>query len=478
MFNMIKRSFSGGADEKESQMDEKAQNKRGLSDDKSEMQDKRSKLERESAVDHNSDTDTETDTESESKEHDDDLQQAPDPQEIGKNDEEWQKNMPDNTPEWGQWILRVMRQDFQTLSAQVKTAQAVGSSAIKTTKSLNSKLEKLSIDNKKLQDENQWLQDKVADLEYRQRRSNLVFDGISYTDHDNDSTAFTKLQKVLHRSLGKTIERKEVERCHWMRSKTVFNKKSVICCFAWYGDVQRILKNRKLLPKGVYVLEDLPDVWLDSRKILKPIFNSARRMDSLKEKTFLTRDKLVIDGKAYTAGPDSNLGDLSGIVDVQGTCQTSDESKTIFQGVHSVFSNLHPASFVVDKIQYNCVEQAIQAGKASEFNDTYTHAKVMSASNPYRIKKLGSKVRNYNKERWSEVSRNVAYKAIKAKFRQNPILKDLLLSTGTAKIAESTKDPVWGTGVLLHSVDSMDETKWKQNGLMCELYQQIREELR
>ena len=180
------------------------------------------------------------------------------------------------------------------------------------------------------------------------------------------------------------------------------------------------------MPKGVYVNEDLPDEWLDRRKLLKPIYNAAKHQDNLKDKTFFVRDKLIINGKSYSVGLEHNLVELEGVIDVAQTCQKSDGSKTVFQGVHSVFSNLHPCEFVVDKVVYNSVEQAIQAGKAITFGDTRALSKVMCAKNPYKIKKLGSKIRNYDKTKWLAEMENIAYVAIKAKFSQNITPKELV----------------------------------------------------
>ena len=56
--------------------------------------------------------------------------------------------------------------------------------------------------------------------------------------------------------------------------------------FNWYHDVQVILRNRKLLPRGIYVNEDLPEDWVDRCRVLKPIFNAAKKKDSLKYGTF------------------------------------------------------------------------------------------------------------------------------------------------------------------------------------------------
>ena len=483
-----KRSLSGGNDstqpiEEDTQDNKqkiKGTNKRVRSTEKqSDVSDnKKNKLERERAVYVAEDTDGSSECEnSNSSDSESDEGSIKNDNVASQQQEDRYKDMPDDTPEWGKWILRVMRNDFQTLSQQVKTAQDVGTGAKQSVDTLTQKIANMEIVNKKLTHDNLLLQEKVNELEYRQRRSNLVFEGASYSQGDTDDISFHKLQRILYKIFGKNLERSQIERCHWINSKNVHNKKVIICCFSWFGDVQKILKNRKLLPKGVFVNEDLPDEWLDRRKILKPIYNTAKHQDSLKAKTFFSKDKLIINGKAYTVGPESNLCELEGVIDVAKTCQRSDDSKTVFQGIHSVFSNLHPCEFVLDKTKYNCVEQAIQSTKAETFGDQTTYERVMNNSNPYKIKKLGSRVRNYDRDKWLSIMEHVVHRAVKAKFVQNPTLKNLLLNTGSAKIAEATMDNTWGVGVLLHDDDVLDETKWKQDGLMCKIYAEVREEV-
>ena len=51
---------------------------------------------------------------------------------------------------------------------------------------------------------------------------------------------------------------------------------------------------------GVFVSEDIPEVWSDRRKVLKPIFNAAHRVEKLKAGTRFVHDKLQIDGRTYS----------------------------------------------------------------------------------------------------------------------------------------------------------------------------------
>ena len=64
---------------------------------------------------------------------------------------------------------------------------------------------------------------------------------------------------------------------------------------------------------------------------------------------------------------------------------------------------------------------------------------------------------------------------LKAKFVQNPDLLRVLLSTGDKLIVESSKDNIWGTGILLYRWDFLHCKYWSGNGLLSELLIEIRD---
>ena len=298
--------------------------------------------------------------------------------------------LPEGTPDWGVKMLEILQGEFCSMSQQLSQVDVCSSSNTKDIVSITSKLEIIEKKNQDLTEEKNQLKEKLLDLEYSQRRSNLIFEGIIDAHKESNIECSKKLRCALQNILDLDANNFKINRCHRIDGRfNVNHTHRIICCFNWYQDGQTFLRHRKHLIKDVFVLEDLPEEWIDRRYILKPIFNAACRTENLKEKTYLTKDKLVIDGKTYTM---SNVLEVNAIVDVPGTCQRSAAEKTIFFGIHSVFSNLHPSQFAVKNVPYNCVEQMIQGQKAAYFNDDATHRKIVRETNPYKIKKLGSKV--------------------------------------------------------------------------------------
>ena len=331
------------------------------------------------------------------------------------------QKLPEGTPEWGSTLWEMIQGEFRKL-------HGVEQNVTKNTKSIKQmerKMAKVEKRNQSLQNENELLKEKLLELEYQQKRNNLIFEGIVDSANESDIDCIRKLRFVLKDIPGLDVKLFRIDKCY--RLDGAFKEgrnRRLLCTFNWYYDIQCILRNRKKLVKNVYVSKDLPEEWIDRRRILKPIFNAARRQDSLKRNTKLTKDRLVISGKPYTVAPVNNLFELESIVDITASCQHSDPNTgtTVFLRPHSPYSNLYPCELNVDNVKYNSAEQFIQSGKASLFDDDVSHSRIMRETNPYKIKKLGSKVKNFNLQKWRNVSKQIAFRAVHAKFHRIPIL--------------------------------------------------------
>ena len=381
--------------------------------------------------------------------------------------------LPDNTPEWGKALLEIMNSNFRKLDQK---SNKIGKKC-KAIKTISDKCAQLELKNTQLLDENTELREKMLDLEYRQRRHNLVFDGIPESREESGYSFYMKIMRVCSGIPGIQADT-GVDRCHRLGEFNKYYNRPIICCFTYYSDVTHILSNRKNLPQDVYVNEELPDEWKDRRRILRPLYNAAVKNTDLKGKVKWSKDKLIVDGKVVMAAPINNIADMSKHIDIAGTCEKKSTEVILFQGIHSVYSNLHPVSFKVDNCTYNSAEQFYQASKAACFNDDVSHRKIMITKNPYKIKRLGNRVKGYADQQWKQKMRECMYTCVKAKFAQNPALTDLLKSTGSVKIVEATLDTTWGCGTVLKTMDILKHPEhWQNPGLMCEILCRIRSEL-
>ena len=188
--------------------------------------------------------------------------------------------LPEGTPDWGIKLLEILRGDMKVMSKQLAAVEIQCTSNSMQMDNMAKKLVVVEEENKHLTEENHLLKEKVLDLEYRQCRNNLLFEGIPDSQSESDLDCIQKLRYSLRGIPGLNCDDFKIERCHRIDGKFAINKtRRVICCFNWHYEVQCILRNRKQLPKNIYVSKDLPEEWIDRRRVLKPIFNAARKSE-------------------------------------------------------------------------------------------------------------------------------------------------------------------------------------------------------
>lgn len=120
------------------------------------------------------------------------------------------------------------------------------------------------------------------------------------------------------------------------------------------------------------------------------------------------------------------------------------------QEPNGVLSNWYAAAPFVDDEQraFAHAEQYLMWRKARLFGDEETAAALLCESDPKQCKTLGRQVRGFDEARWTEASPQIMLDGLLLKFRQNPMLNEILLFTGTAVLVEaSPHDAVWGIGL-------------------------------
>lgn len=111
------------------------------------------------------------------------------------------------------------------------------------------------------------------------------------------------------------------------------------------------------------------------------------------------------------------------------------------KGLFCSFSNFYPAWFVLDGITFSCSEQAFMLRKS---DDPAYRARVLGTPDPYQVKKIGRSAKL--RADWDSFKYGWMVTVLKAKFSQNPRLRDLLLFTGDRPIHENCADSWWGGG--------------------------------
>lgn len=144
-----------------------------------------------------------------------------------------------------------------------------------------------------------------------------------------------------------------------------------------------------------------------------------------------------------------------------------------------IYSQFFPCTFTEMGVSYNSAEQYMMAQKALLFNDIKTYDKIMSLSNPYKIKALGRLVKNFNQEIWDKHKEDIVFNGNLLKFSQNKELCKQLLATGNKEIVEaSPTDTIWGIGLAETDPDIYDKSKWRGTNLLGKAIMKVRDVLK
>ena len=102
---------------------------------------------------------------------------------------------------------------------------------------------------------------------------------------------------------------------------------------------------------------------------------------------------------------------------------------------------------------------------------------IMATSDPAIQKSASRKIRKLT-ALWKEVEYKTMEDAVRAKFDQNPHLRDFLVNTGTTRLAEaSATDRKWGIGYGFNDDDRTKQDLWGDSKL-GDILQKVRDEMR
>jgi ribA/ribD-fused uncharacterized protein len=155
------------------------------------------------------------------------------------------------------------------------------------------------------------------------------------------------------------------------------------------------------------------------------------------------------------------------------------DTMVLFWQDKDIYSNFYPSPFTVDGKFFQCSEQYFMYCKAVYFNDHTTAAEIMAEPVPLKCKKLGRRVKNYDESAWDKVRELYMFDACFNKFRQNQVIKEQLLATGSRLLVEASPfDKIWGIGLAEDNDDALDTAKWRGSNLLGKVLMDVREKLK
>jgi hypothetical protein len=160
------------------------------------------------------------------------------------------------------------------------------------------------------------------------------------------------------------------------------------------------------------------------------------------------------------------------------------------------FSNWCPSRFVVDNITFWSAEHYIMYRKAFLFGDYDVADEILSLvptaiptqeigdnweywdNLMNKIKTLGRSIKNFKQDVWDDRQFGLVYPGIAEKFKQNPYMEEILMSTGDKLLVEAAPyDTVWGVGLSADNPDIQDPSKWKGKNLLGKLLMTVRNDI-
>ena len=309
--------------------------------------------------------------------------------------------------------------------------------------------------------------------------NSIVISGISEDKYKEPEPRRTKLNSEIANTLcGNTHEERlqvatklQIESTERIGKFNPAKGRPIAVKFVNRGDAELILKNKKLLSKGIFVDKCYSVETERERKRLRPILSAARRLEEYRGKCKLEGTELIIRGKKYSL---NNLSELPQNLNPEVVSSRQDASHYGFFGEFNPLSNFHPAVFTCNGTKYNHTEQFIQATKASFANDTESLDAILSTTSALKCKELGRTIKNCNVHDWNSKAKELCYPGLLCKFQQNPGLAAFLKNTGDKTLLEGCYDTVWGNGIPLSSEECIMTAKYKNQGIQGEMLEMVR----
>jgi len=138
-----------------------------------------------------------------------------------------------------------------------------------------------------------------------------------------------------------------------------------------------------------------------------------------------------------------------------------------YEVTKTCLSQWYPSNFEVDGVNYQTAEHFMMAEKARLFENKTIAQKIIAASSPAKAKQYGREVLGFDESVWRKYRFDIVVKGNIAKFKQNSVLKEFLLSTGKKVLVEASPvDKIWGIGLTEDHEHSEVPTKWKGLNLL------------
>ncbi len=141
------------------------------------------------------------------------------------------------------------------------------------------------------------------------------------------------------------------------------------------------------------------------------------------------------------------------------------------------FSQWAISPFTLNGIYYKTAEHYMMWCKDQLFGGKLSHL-ILDARHPRDAKLLGREVEGFDEAIWNAAAKQFVFRGNMAKFTQNPLmLQDLMTTYGTTLVEASPTDVIWGIGLGEYDPLRFDRKNWRGTNWLGEVIQDVRETL-
>ena len=325
------------------------------------------------------------------------------------------------------------------------------------------------------------LQNRISFLEDQLLEKNVIFQGILESEYEDTKDIKTGIVKAITSTMtGESEEEQKtnasqtsIESVERLGKYNPMRIRPVKVKFSEKRDVDNLFKNRKKLPKGIFIDKEYSKSTEKERRLLRPVIKAARRLDKYKGVCQLEGPQLVIEGKCYHR---QNIHTLPEDLNPMEVTSKSNDETLAFFGELNPLSNFHPCKFDLEGESFNSSEQYIQWTKAKYCGDRIAMECILNCEDASDCKEASRDIVNIDRKGWLDSAESLCFDGIQAKFVQNNHLMEKLLDTGEKTLVEASYDEAWGTGQHLGSKDCLIRSKWKSVGILGRILMKIRSE--
>lgn len=308
-------------------------------------------------------------------------------------------------------------------------------------------------------------------------RQNLVITGLQ----ENDAHPFGAVKDFINKTLGiPRVSINEVYRIGRQPDPDSQYCRPIVIKFRTLADRNQVWRNRTPITSEdssstIRIKADLPRALRDHLPIMYRIQKAASTMPDYK--TAVVRNyQIVLHGKEY---PPQRLEHLPAPLRPSSISAPRSQNALAFFSKYTVLSNHYLADFKVQRLRFHSVEQFLAFRRAKLSGQQFYIQKALRAKTPVEAKSILHALKEDHVTEWDQQVQAVGEEGVRAKFLQNPELRQSLLDTKNLRLGEASRNPRWGVGMNLDDPDILDVSKWSATGnLLGSTLMKIREEIR